>query len=212
MDHQETIAWWKKQAPTYFTDMVFSFSHEDLIQRLDIQPVHRILEIGFGYGRELSQFCKLSVRVHGLEVSEYTCDLARRQLEKQGIVPLPNLQVYDGRTLPFEEDSFDLVYSCFLLQHMSRAAAKDLIREALRVTTPKGRVLMEFFGDPVYRHASEDRFNGNPDDGGGMYNNAYTVEDVHALVDGLGVIEWIDSRPVYPAGAIFFNRWLCITN
>jgi len=210
MNHKRTIAWWEKQAPTYFTDKIFSFSNPIAISKLNIQPEWCILEIGFGYGRELSQYCGISHHVHGVELFECTCELARKSLLGQGITELPSLVTYDGKTLPYNDDSFDVIHSCFVIQHMSRKAAKELIREALRVVTHGGQVLMEFFGDPEYRHQTEDRFSGDPEIDG-MYNNAYTKDDIISLVSNLGRVLWIDPQRVFPGSTAFDNHWLCIT-
>lgn len=206
MNHEQTLAWWEKQAPAYFTDKAFSFSCPDLISSLGVHSETRVLEIGFGYGRELSQFCRLSDHVYGVELFQCTIDLAMRELCKQDVTVEPNLQTYDGKTLPFEDGSFDLVYSCFVLQHMSRAAAKEMIRESVRVLADGGHALMEFFGDPEYYHPTNDCFSGDPNDGG-MFNNAYMPGDIHTLIADIGEAVWIESRPITK---VFSNYWLCL--
>jgi len=210
MNHEQTVQWWRDKAETYFTDKVFSFSQPQLIERLKIQPTNRVLEIGFGYGRELSQFCRKSSWVHGVELDEFTIQLAYKELQNLGYCTVPFLKTYDGRIIPFQDRFFNVVYSCFVLQHMSRVAARELIREALRVTKPGGKVLMELFGDPAYQHDTEDRFSGDPN-AGGMYNNGYNLANVNALLLGLGEILWIEPQRVSAEGRTFDNWWFCIT-
>lgn len=208
MNHEQTVAWWLDKAPTYFTDMVFSFSRPDLIGRLKLTQDSPVLELGFGYGRELSQFCRISANVYGLELSPVTCDIARKQLSAQGIDPLRYaLGTYDGLHLPFPDGKFALVYSCFVLQHMSKADARTLLAECLRVTRKGGNVLMEWFGDPAFHNPGGDAFSGNPEDGTGMFNNAYTKAEVEAICGSLGKLNWIEPTNIGP----FDNHWSCIS-
>ena len=133
MDHEQWQKWWTDRAPEYFTDKIWRFSHPDLIDRLNIQPHHCVLELGFGYGRELSQFCALSTNVYGLELTDWSCENTLIELQGRGVRPLPRLKSYDGLRLPFPSGAFNVVYSCFVIQHLSRKHALGLIRETLRV-------------------------------------------------------------------------------
>lgn len=201
MTHDEAVAWWLNQAPTYFTDMEFFFTRPDLIAKFNLTPKSFVLELGFGYGRELSQFCKITPHAYGLELSQVTCDLATEKCREQEVENLPTVTTYDGRFIPLPGAAMDFVYSCFLLQHMSKANAKALVREALRVTRPGGSVLMEFFGDPEFHHPTDDCFSGNPSDGTGMFNNAYTRAEIEAMDN----VVWVDEQPI----STFSNFWGC---
>jgi len=205
MDYTQTMAWWEKQAPTYFTDKVYSFSVPSLIEKLEITKESHVLEIGFGYGRELSQFCKLSDYVYGVELFQVTCDLARETVGNK-----PSLYIYDGLHLPFQEDQFDVVYSCFVLQHMSRSSARTLLTDVMRVLKPGGKALMEFYGDPAFQHDTNDMYSGIPGEGG-MYNNAYNWPNVNAIALGLGEILWIEGQNVSVDKRNFQNFWLGMT-
>lgn len=198
MDHNEVMQWWKEHAPTYFTDKVYEFSQSHLIDSLKILKSDRVLEIGFGYGRELSQFCKLSDHVYGVELYQVTCDLVKD-------IPA-EVQTYDGVNLPFQNECFDIIYSCFVLQHMSRLAAIDLINEAIRCLSPCGRILMEFYGDPLYQHSTEDRYSGDPMNGG-MYNNGYTLESVQDVLKCTGLQYQVEKQKVSVDERNFYNYW-----
>lgn len=210
MNHEETMAWWKEKHPTYFTDMVFSFSQPRLISRMGITEKSEVLEIGFGYGRELSQFCNISKHVCGVELFQYTCELALQNCREQNVKTMPVVGVYDGRRLPYEEQTFDAIYSCFVLQHMSRLAAEALVAECLRVSKPGASILMEFYGEPAQTHPEEDRYSGVPGEGG-MYNNGWTREGALDLVRRAGAeVKWYESQSV-EVGVVFDNHWVCVT-
>lgn len=217
MDVVQTKRWWSDYvANDYFTEFSFGFSRPDLIKRFKLGKGSVVLEIGFGYGLELSQFCKLSDHVFGVDLSNHAPVLARQKLKEQGIVNMPELVTYSGDSLPLADSTFDLIYSCFVVQHMSKHSAVVLHKEIKRILAPKGRALMEFFGCPDYYKPGleEDVFSGIPGDKdsgpyGGMYNNAYTIKEIASIVllTGLGV-DWIDVQSIDRKTG-FNNYWAC---
>ena len=196
VDYAEWNKWWVSRASEYFTDMSWDFSQPNLINRLNIGKDSKVLEIGFGYGRELSNFCSLSNHVYGLELADWSCENALQELKSQGIDPLPCLQAYDGVFLPFTNDFFDAIYSCYVIQHLSRHHAKQIIKEAIRVLKPDGKVLFEFFGEPEYFSDGDDMFSG-VDGKGGMFNNAYRREEITPLINSCGGnVLWIEDQKI----------------
>jgi SAM-dependent methyltransferase len=94
----------------------------------------RVLEIGVGLGTDFVQFARAGARVTGVDLTEHAVALVRRRLELEG---LPGeVQVADAERLPFEDDSFDRVYSWGVLHHTPDTARA--IREAIRVLRPGG--------------------------------------------------------------------------
>jgi ubiquinone/menaquinone biosynthesis C-methylase UbiE len=205
MEFKEWKDWWIKQAPTYFTDKIWQFSQPQLIERLEIQKDHFVLEIGFGYGREISQFCKLSDNVFGLELTELMCQEAKQEMVARAVSPLPVLLSCNGKDFPFFPDTFHVIYSCFVIQHLSREHAKDLIKESLRVLRPDGKVLFEFFGDPAYHKGGQDVLSDGKH--GKMFNNAYREIELHPLVKSCGgKFLWQKHAPVTTEWG---NHWIC---
>ena len=208
MDHEQWQKWWTDRAPEYFTDKIWRFSHPDLIDRLNIQPHHCVLELGFGYGRELSQFCALSTNVYGLELTDWSCENTLIELQGRGVRPLPRLKSYDGLRLPFPSGAFNVVYSCFVIQHLSRKHALGLIRETLRVLSHDGLALFEFFGDPEYHDPAGDVFSG-VDGQGGMFNNAWTPDEIRGLINNplqFAHLYWLETKSVTQGWG---NHWTC---
>ena len=206
MTYQEWQAWWVSRAPEYFTDKIWKFSQPALIQRLGIEKDHCVLEIGFGYGRELSQFCKLSDHVYGLELTDWACENTLVELTGRGVAPLPVLKSYDGQVIPFPTQAFHIIYSCFVLQHLSREHAKALIWESLRTLKADGKILFEFFGDPAFYRGGEDVFSGE-DGAGGMFNNAFTESEIPGFIESCGGrLLWLEKSPVTKDWG---NYWAC---
>ena len=206
MTYDEWCKWWKTQAPTYFTDKSWQFSQPDLVKRLGIEGHHCILELGFGYGRELHQFCKLSINVYGLELTDWACENTLVELNNRKVRPLPRLKSYDGLTIPFPSGAFNVIYSCFVIQHLSRDHAKSLIKEALRTLSYHGSILFEFFGDPQYWDHGKDVFSGL-DGQGGMFNNAYTADEIPAIIESCGgSVKWMHTKNITHQWG---NHWVC---
>lgn len=97
---------------------------------LGILPLEgKLLEIGSGTGWQAQM---LSSR--GFEVS--AIDLPSSNYYENRIYPVKD---YDGRTLPFEDGAFDIVYSSNLLEHIPHV--HDFQREIHRVLKPEGCVI-----------------------------------------------------------------------
>lgn len=103
-------------------------------------PGERILEIGPGTGHELLDFVHRagSGRVWGIDLSRGMLDSARRRVEGAGVVLLQG----DGTRLPLSSGTFDLVFSCFVLDLLPRPAIARVLGEARRVLRPGGRAVL----------------------------------------------------------------------
>lgn len=94
-----------------------------------------VLEVGVGAGTDHLRFARSGARLSGVDLTQAAIDLTTRRLGMEGFTS--NLQVADAEALPFESDSFDVVYSWGVIHHtpdVPRAA-----REILRVLRPGGR-------------------------------------------------------------------------
>ena len=194
--------WWQKQvAEGYFKEFVFSFSQPHLIERLHLSKESCILEVGCGYGRETSQFVKISGHVQAVDLADVALELTRKHAP--GVVTAS----YDGWTLPYPDKTFNLVYACFVIQHMSKHSSLRLIAEALRVLKPSGAVLFEFFECAHYSATVWNYLSG-----GSIYNNSYTLGEAEELIRGAGgVVRHVHSvgYGVLPSERFpTFNHWI----
>ncbi|OGM18340.1 hypothetical protein A2686_03230 [Candidatus Woesebacteria bacterium RIFCSPHIGHO2_01_FULL_38_10] len=97
-----------------------------------------ILDLGCGEGTRLSIIAKGKKGV-GVDISRTAIGLARRTYSNLTF-KRANLE-----NLPFEDDSFDLVYCAFVLEHLTNP--EKVIREAIRVTRKGGYLV---FAAPNY--------------------------------------------------------------
>jgi SAM-dependent methyltransferase len=101
----------------------------------------RVLDIGCNWGRWSIAASRRGYRAIGIDPGIAGIQAAYRVSRALGVSP--GFVVGDGRSLPFPDHSFDVVFSYSVLQHFSKDDAKASIREAARVTRPGGRVLIQ---------------------------------------------------------------------
>jgi SAM-dependent methyltransferase len=91
-------------------------------------PGSRILEAGCGVGAQTVPLARNSPQamITAVDISETSADEARRRVTAEG---LANVQVLQGDifNLPFQPESFDHLFICFVLEHLSHPV------EALRI-------------------------------------------------------------------------------
>jgi ubiquinone/menaquinone biosynthesis C-methylase UbiE len=197
-----------------------------------------VLEIGVGMGADHMEWAKAGPRsLAGVDLTPRAIGFTRERLRMHGLSS--NLMVTDAEHLPFEDDSFDLVYSWGVLHATPDTPAA--VREALRVLRPGGtaRVMVYhthsmvgymlwlryalFAGRPwrtladIYAHHLE-----NPG------TKAYTPEEVRRLFSGfseirdvrtlltssdllLGEVGLNHKGPVLSLARALWPRWLIRT-
>jgi SAM-dependent methyltransferase len=112
----------------------------------------RMLEIGCGPARTAEAFATVFERVDGVDVSPEMLRLAQAR-------PLPAnlvLTATSGADLaPFEDGSFDFVFSHLVFQHIDEeGVVASYLREVARVLAPQGLALLQFDTRPPSRLAA----------------------------------------------------------
>jgi SAM-dependent methyltransferase len=117
-----------QQTPTY----------EAALARTDLQPGQSVLDIGCGVGAFLRLVTRRGARAFGIDASEALVELARERL------PDTDLRVGEMESLPYEDDTFDLVtgFNSFFFADDIVAA----VREAGRVAKPGVPVVIQVWG------------------------------------------------------------------
>ena len=101
----------------------------------------RFLEIGVGLGTDFIRFVRAGAIATGVDLTEHAVQLVRRRLELEGLQG--EVVVADAETLPFEDGSFDRIYSWGVLHHTPDTGRA--VREAIRVTKPGGQVCVMLY-------------------------------------------------------------------
>jgi len=97
-----------------------------------------VLEVGVGAGTDHVQWARAGARLSGIDLTQEGVDLASERLAMEGLTS--NLRAADAESLPFEDASFDIVYSYGVLHH-----SPDTVRclsEVHRVLRPGGTALI----------------------------------------------------------------------
>jgi SAM-dependent methyltransferase len=116
----------------------------------------RVLEAGCGVGAQTVTLARHSpeARITSIDVSAGSLAAAARKAEADGItnVDFRQADIFD---LPFEPESFDYVFVCFVLEHLARpVAALEILRGMLR---PGGTItVIEGDHGSAYFHPDSD--------------------------------------------------------
>jgi SAM-dependent methyltransferase len=101
----------------------------------------RLLEIGIGAGTDFVRFARAGAVATGVDLTEHAVALVRRRLELEGLTA--EVRTADAENLPFEDESFDRVYSWGVLHHTPDTARS--VREAIRVLHPGGELCVMLY-------------------------------------------------------------------
>jgi len=101
----------------------------------------RVLEVGAGTGRDSFPLAQCGARVVQLDYSVQSLAILRSLAAQQNIP----VEIVGGDTfsLPFRNDSFDVVFHQGLLEHFREPAAQRLLEENIRVLRPGGLLLVD---------------------------------------------------------------------
>ena len=95
-----------------------------------------VLEIGVGMGADHVRWLRAGARAVGVDLTHRAVSITRSRLEAEGLAG--DVRVADAEALPFDDGSFDVVYSWGVLHHTPDTARA--LAEAWRVLRPGGRL------------------------------------------------------------------------
>jgi SAM-dependent methyltransferase len=95
-----------------------------------------VLEVGVGVGRWAASFDLVKTRFFGVDISEGMVAAARANFPEGNFDHLGS-----DLLLPYDDESFDLVFSVTVMHHNPTPAKRTLLSEMWRVARPGGRLL-----------------------------------------------------------------------
>ena len=124
-------------------------SGTDLINKIGVTPSLKVLDLGCGDGTTALPSAKIGAEVLGVDIARNLVAAGNRRVQAEG---LSNIRFQEGDATNLEElenESFDLVVSIF--GAMFAPKPFDVAKEMVRVTKPKGRIVMGNWipGDPT---------------------------------------------------------------
>jgi SAM-dependent methyltransferase len=98
-----------------------------------------VLEYGCGLWNYTSYLSKNHARkVIGIDISSVAIDMARQQVQEEGIADNISFQVMNAEDLKFDESSIDLICGAGILHHLNMEKAMNSI---IKVLNPKGKAI-----------------------------------------------------------------------
>lgn len=112
-----------------------------------IENTDKVLDVGCGEGTRLAGLCERTgvKKAYGTDINKLAISLAKKRYPKLTFTQSP------GEHLPYKDNSFDLVYSAYVFEHLVHP--KEVFIEMVRVTKPGGSVVIiaPNFGSPNRR-------------------------------------------------------------
>lgn len=102
-----------------------------------------LLEIGGGMGTDLAQYAKNGARIVDFDLAEGHLRLAKTNFQKRGLDGI--FLQGDAERLPFNDNSFDMVYSNGVLHHIPNM--HRVVQEIFRVLKPNGRAIVMVYAE-----------------------------------------------------------------
>jgi SAM-dependent methyltransferase len=110
-----------------------------LLQQFEKNEKCRVLDLGCGDGATeifMNRYFP-AFRIDGIDISLKSIERAESRN-----IPGASFTLYDGKTIPFEDNYFDIVFVAAVLHHVDFSLHAVLIQEIHRVLKPNGRIYL----------------------------------------------------------------------
>lgn len=113
------------------------------LMEFDQHAGHDVLEIGGGIGTDLSQFARHGARVTDLDLSAGHLALAQENFQRRGLQG--TFIHHDAESLPFDDSTFDVVYSNGVLHHTPNT--RNVVQQIRRILKPGGQAIIMMYAE-----------------------------------------------------------------
>lgn len=164
----------------------------DLLASVDVRG--DVLDLGTGTARIPIELCQRTddCRVMAVDLSFNMLDVARYNIEVEGLIHRIQLDHDDGKNLPHADEDFDIVISNSIVHHIPEPIT--VLSEAVRVTRSGGwlffRDLLRPHDDDTVRQLVDTYAGGEIERSRKMFEDslraALNLDEIRALVQQLG--------------------------
>lgn len=114
---------------------------DEVLKWGDVTEAKSVVDVGCGIGGSSRHIArKFGCKAQGITLSPYQAARGNELAKEQGLADQASFQVADALDQPFEDNSFDLVWSLESGEHMPDK--EKFVNELFRVATPGGRILI----------------------------------------------------------------------
>lgn len=181
-----------KVYPTEFVVRTFLASYPGL-KFSKPRPGDRILDVGFGDGRNTGLLCDLGLSVSGIEITQGIVDQTRARLLTQGHVA--DLRVGRNSSIPFADSLFDYILACHCCYYCDEGEKfSDNLAEYARVLKPRGYLVASVADRSSYIFENADEL---PDGSLVIHSDPYGNRDgyrLHAFSDRTRLEEYFSRH------------------
>ncbi len=119
----------------------FKYSYLKEISEFKEHANESVLEVGLGLGTDILQFAKNGSKVYGIDLTQNSVDTVKKRFQLNNLDG--EFRVASFKEIPYEDNTFDLVY-CFGVLHHS-PFMEEGIEEIRRVLKPGGKAIIMLY-------------------------------------------------------------------
>lgn len=114
---------------------------DEVLKWADAKDATSVVDVGCGIGGSSRHIArKFNCKAQGITLSPYQANRGNELAKEQGLADQASFQVADALDMPFDDNSFDLVWSLESGEHMPDKT--KFVNELFRVATPGGRIII----------------------------------------------------------------------
>lgn len=128
-----------KVYPTEFVVRTFLAEYPEL-KRKKLSSNNKVLDVGFGDGRNTAFLCEQGFNVSGIEITKGIVEQTQRRLSELGLCA--DLRVGRNSSIPFDDNYFDCILACHSCYYCDDTETLgDNLAEYIRVLKPNGTLI-----------------------------------------------------------------------
>ena len=137
--------WFGRWASIYdFVSIFLSGIRDKVADFTNARKGSRILDVATGTGKQAFAFAKNGYDVIGIDLSDDMLKIAKKKKKYENV----KFEAADATNLPFEDRHFDVSCVSFALHDMPLAIREKSLKEMVRVTKPKGIIMIVDYALP----------------------------------------------------------------
>ena len=154
---EKNIELWEKLYSSGLSDL--KYPNEMLVRIFNkykaLRNIETVLDFGFGTGANLIHMVESGCKVSGVEVSESAIQIVNKKINDKKLSA--ELKMIHNSTIPYEDNSFDLVVAWQVLVYNDLDSFKSTMKEISRVLKPGGLFIgtMTAVGDQTYKSSDK---------------------------------------------------------